>query len=184
MSNEDRDMEYLFVRKGGGWWLKINSIEQFADYCEKTDSRWANEFHNLINSKEFTGHGVNHASEIAYNIGMYGAIRKMTPIEATMNFRNEVLRNQLSALMQYGEIYINSKGGYHFKTGDEDYTQFVRRKKLVFPNYSKNDIRVKQFPGGTHFYAYIGDMEVRDGDVLKWDDYESAYKKAVELVSS
>lgn len=177
-------MDYCFVWKNDGWWLKINSVEQLFDYHEKTESVWSTEFYNLITSQEFGGHGMRHATAIAYAIGQHGANRGMNPIQATMDFRGTVIGNQLDALLEFGEIYINRKGGYHFKTKNDSYTQFVRRKEFIFPDFKENEIRIKRFPGGEHWYAYIGDMQVKDGDTLKWNTYEEAFNKAKELVTS
>lgn len=44
------------------------------------------------------------------------------------------------------------------------------------------DICISQFTGGTHYYAYVGDMQIREGENLKWNSYEEAYKKACEVV--
>ncbi len=175
--------EYLFVYKNGGWWLRINEPKQLFDYYEKTDSRWSDGFYNLITSKEF-GNGENHANSLAYAIGTYGANRKLNAIEATQSFRVAVLSNQLDVLLKYHEIYINRNGGYHPNTsGRKDYSQFVRRKRLIFPEYKESDIRIKQFTGGEHWYAYIGDLQIKDGDIIKWNTYEEAYRKAKELIS-
>ena len=35
---------------------------------------------------------------------------------------------------------------------------------------------------GQHYYAYVGDMQVRGGDVLKWNTYDEAYIRACALV--
>lgn len=35
---------------------------------------------------------------------------------------------------------------------------------------------------GQHYYAYVGDMQVRDGDVLKWNTYDEASIRACALV--
>ena len=176
-------MEYLFVYINGAWCLKINELDQLFDYYEKTDSKWSAEFYNLITSKEF-GSGDKHATTLAYAIGQYGANRKLNPIQATQDFRATVMKNQLDALLEYGEIYINRNGGYFFKTSEKkEYTQFVRRKELIFPEYRCEDIRIKQFTGGEHWYAYIGDLQIKDGDIVKWDTYEEAFKKATTLVT-
>ena len=77
---------------------------------------------------------------------------------------------------------INSVGGYYrYYPTDKEYA-FVRRKELIFPDFKKDDIRIKQFPGGEHYYAYIGDMQVRDGNTLKWDSYQDAYEMALSLL--
>ncbi len=61
-------------------------------------------------------------------------------------------------------------------------TQFCRRKSLVFPNFKKSDIRIRKYDYGSHYYAFVGDMQVRDGDKLKWNTYEEAYLNAEKLV--
>lgn len=175
--------EYIFVWKYGGWWLKINTPEQLFDYYEKTEGRWSQAFSNLINSKEFVKSGKKHADTLSYYIGTYGANRHLNPIQATVSVRTELMKNQLNSLLECGEIYINSCGGYHGKSEDKEYSQFVRRKEFVFPDFKENEIKIEKFPGGSHFYAYIGDMQVRDGDTLKWNTYEEALSKAKELIS-
>ena len=83
-------------------------------------------------------------------------------------------------VMENGETFVNPVGG---KTFSLDYDQFVWRSHLVFPNYSVNDIRIKQFKGGFHFYAYLGDTQLRDGEKLKWSSYREAYDFAVAVVN-
>ena len=92
-----------------------------------------------------------------------------------------VAEQQLDTIHECGAIYINPVGGYHGYSKDKEYA-FVRRKDIVFPDFKKEHIRVKSFPGGDHFYAYIGDMQVRDGDILKWDTYEEAYNQALSIL--
>ena len=55
-------------------------------------------------------------------------------------------------------------------------SQFCRRKSLVFPDFKKSDIRIQKYDCGSHYYAFVGDMQVRDGDRLKWNTYEEAYR--------
>jgi hypothetical protein len=174
--------EYIFVWKYGGWWLKINTPEQLFDYYENTEGKWTQTFSRLINSKEF-GTGTEHADNLSFAIGTYGINRNYNPIQATIGFRYEMMRNQLKYLLESGEIYINKNGGYHCKSKEKEYSQFIRRTEFVFPDFKENEIKVERFPGGNHFYAYIGDMQVRDGDTLKWDTYEEALNKAKEYIN-
>ena len=177
------NVEYVFVHKNGAWWLKINTVEELFNYHDKTESKWSKTFSNLIDSVEF-GRGKTHADATAYAVGFYGSNKHMGPIEAIQSFRSNIIDDQLQALLNYGEIYINQKGGYHFKYNEKDtYDQWVRRKELVFPDFKKDEIKIERFPGGTHFYAYVGDMQIRDGDILKWDTYEEAYKKAEAVIN-
>ena len=65
----------------------------------------------------------------------------------------------------------------------------VYRDKLVFPNYTKKDIRISKWgDGGAHYYAKVGEIEVKEKDskgevVMKWNSYEEAYQKALEYCS-
>ena len=72
----------------------------------------------------------------------------------------------------------------HFSTSDEKDKEYavVKREKLVFPKFDKNDIRIEKFPYGAHYYAYVGDVQVKDGTTLKWNTYEEARRQAEKYV--
>lgn len=176
-------MDYVFVYKNDGWWLKIDSQAKLLDYHDQTHSKWGDLFSDIINSKEFGDGRGGHASSLAYFTGMYGANRHMSPLRAVLDLRDTVVNDQLSALKEHGEIYINSKGGYHFKQKEGEYSQFVIKDSLIFPEFKEDQIRVSRFPGGSHFYAYIGDMQLRDGSKTKWNTYKAAYEYALSFIS-
>jgi hypothetical protein len=88
---------------------------------------------------------------------------------------------EMETLREYGTVFINCVGGH---THGIEYDQFCRRKALVFPNYKPEDIRIKQFDGGNHWYVYIGDMQMRHGDQLKWNTYKQAREAAEELINA
>ena len=180
--NNIQNKEYVFVFFNDGWWLKINSIDDLMNYHEKNDNRWARIFKNIINSKEY-GSGDVHITKDALAVALYGQRRQMSTLDAVMNFKVTVITNQLNDLEECGEIYINCNGGYCMKTPNSSYEQFVRRKKLLFPDYNENDIRISQFPMGTHFYVHIGDMELKENDKIKWDTYEEAKAVAMRYVN-
>ena len=73
--------------------------------------------------------------------------------------------SELKDLQKYGSVYINSAGGHTFGI---EFTQFYRREELVFPNFTEDDIHIKQYgEKGIHWYAYIGDMQLHYGDKRK-----------------
>ena len=55
---------------------------------------------------------------------------------------------------------------------------------MIFPDFKIDQIKIESFPGGKHFYAYIDNMPVRDGDTIKWDTYKEAYDYAATLVKN
>lgn len=175
-------MEYTFVWKNNGWWLKISSPEELFNYWDKKDNIWSQTLFNMINSKEF-GNGEKHADFLTCCVGTYGENRGLSMIRAVSDFAGEVKAQQLEFLLKYGALYFNENGGYHFDTvKKKTYTHFVKKDRLRFPYYEKKDIRIEKFPRGTHFYAYVGDLQIKDGDTLKWDTYKEAYNKALEVV--
>lgn len=185
-------MEYLFVFANGGWWLKLDSIEKLTDYHQKTGT---GKFENAL--LMYLNEG--SPEEILEKLSLEGRIEKMNNrdfkylqgavMQAEKNHGSiidgfrwlnmEIGMNQMEDIRKYGAVYLNSVGGHTFLL---NYTQFCRRKELVFPNYSKKDIRIKRFEGGFHYYAHIGDLEVRDGERMKWDNYEDAYAMALSIL--
>ena len=86
---------------------------------------------------------------------------------------------EIKDIYRNGKTYINQVGGSTFYL---EYTQFCRRNELVFPNFTEDDIKIRQFDGGRHYYAYLGDMQLRDGENLKWNSYEQAYNVAIDVI--
>ena len=118
-----------------------------------------------------------------FNI-MRGAIMQAEKVNGTifdglrcMNI--EMGSKELRDIKRNGQTYINQVSGSTFDLG---YKQFCRRNELVFPKFTEADIRIKQFDGGKHYYAYFGDMQLRDGDNLKWDSYGQAHDVAMDII--
>lgn len=185
--NEDK-MEYTFVFLNGGWWLKVSTVKELAAYLTETDSRWENALNNLLNSKEFTKYGNEHAGAIATSIGFFGANNGLNGLDATLAFKEQIIQDQLSEIKNGNIVLINKVGGYwtlkpEEASGDTKvYSQWCRKKELVFPNFTKKELKIKKFPLGNHWYAYLGDIQIRDNDKVKWNTYEEAYEYAKQFI--
>lgn len=184
----ENNIEYTFIFMNGGWWLKISTIKELTDYLIATDSRWEQALNNLLNSKEFTKHGMEHAGAIATAIGFYGTNRNLNGVDATLLLREQLVDDQLNEIRNGNTVVINRNGGY-FILRDKDlsgdtkkYSQWCKKKELIFPDFKKNELKIERFPMGTHWYAYLGDMQIRDNDRLKWDSYEEAYEYAQQFI--
>ena len=188
------EIDYLFVWDKG-WWLKIDTIEKLTDYYEHVlPTRYEgaiNLYKKILMDKEKSEGVFDYIMRkpIEERIKimqtkdfqfMYMAIRNaekrdnMTFLDGIRAINFEMAESDVKYIREDGAVYFNCAGG---KTFSVDYVQFCRRKNLVFPDFKESDIRVKKQTGGTHYYAYIGDMQVRDGDILKWN------KRAYELVT-
>lgn len=188
-------MSYTFVLKNGGWWLKISSLEELVEYYKNTkgSTKWWNVVDNYIKGKEFNEYKrkrglisnthMPHEKEatLTQTVVLHASNNHQNIMEAIMELSETVASNQMRDVQEYGAIYINRLGSYH---GDSPKMKlpFVHRDNLVFPDFKENEIRVKQFPNGEHWYAYIDDVQVRDGDILKWNSYEEAYKQAKKYI--
>lgn len=187
-------MEYIFIydEESRGWWLKIDSAEKLADYHEKTGtdrygealSMYLHEGHPYeILKKLSPAERIEKMQDINFKRLMCAIMQaekgNCTIIDGFRRLNLEIGIGQMRALEKYGVIYINRAGGYTF---DLDYRQFCRRKEPVFPDFKESDIRIRRFDGGKHFYAYIGDMQVRNGNTLKWDSFHEAYQRAVSVI--
>lgn len=182
---DNTQQKYMFVWKDSGWWLRITTLNELFNYWDKTDYKWHRTFENLIHSKEFTKNGMQHADATSYAVGMYARKNNLPLLNAVAEFAGEVKGQQLDYLLKYKQLFFNQNGGYHFAyEKNTSFEQFCYRDRLVFPDYKKNEIRIKSFPGGTHYYAYIGDVQVRNGDILKWDTYQEAYEYALVYVTN
>lgn len=176
-------MEYLFVYKEKGWWLKISTIQELIEYEQQTNTRWYEAFNSLVNSKEFTKTGKEHASNLAFAIGMHCQNNNLTLLEGVSKMASTVFTTQFEYILKGFSIYINPKGGWHpIHSSEKPYTEYCRKPNLTFPAFKESDIRIKQFPGGTHWYAYIGNIQLTNGDIVKWDKYQDAYEYAKTMV--
>lgn len=187
-------MEYLFIfdKESEGWWLKIDSVEELANYHAKVSS---NPFAGAMEMYLKQGHpydildklDIKERIEMQMNpdfkrlqmMVMQAEKNNSTILDGVILSRLEIGEGQLRTLNEFGSIFINCVGGYTFGL---EFDQFVRRREFVFPNFKESDIRIKRFEGGQHFYAYIGDMQVRAGENLKWDSHNEAYEAAVALI--
>lgn len=184
-------MSYRFVYKNSGWWLMINDLDALQEYYDVVDSnRMAKGWESATNCREFCSKFdlekpdpqplKPHATRLGYFIGMHASNNNQSAMEAIIDIQTRKFQSQAELILKGYNIYINSVGGWHF--GKNDFTQWRDSDKLVFPEFKKNQIKVEKFIGGEHFYAYIDNMQVRDGDILKWNTYEEAYEQACKYV--
>ena len=152
-------MEYTFVFIEGCWYLKISTLKELMDYVKITNNHWEKVLSNLVNSKEFVQGGERHAGPVESSNGLYGS-----------NNGNVIV--------------VNKNGGYFMLDKDKQgvYSQWWKRDRIEFPEFKRKDIRIKKFPLGNHWYAYVGDMQIRDGDKIKWNSYEEAYEYVINTM--
>lgn len=188
-------MDYLFIYDGKSWWLKLTDTEQIIDYHRQTSGRYEGAISLYMKIKQegkslydFMD-GLPHKERIELMESrdykyLHCALIKAEKSGGTLfdGFRGlnmETGMAELETVKRYGAVFINPAGGH---THGIKTVQFCRRKQMIFPTFCRSDIRAEQFKGGKHWYAYIGDMQVRNGDIMKWNTEEEARRAAEELV--
>lgn len=182
--------EYLFVRRERagktGWWLKLSSEEEIIRFL--VENRFFDgdreHFEKIRNALHDDRTAVTHSefgfcTDICRRLygfddvsGSYGMLRAWQALTIVKLFR------------ETGAAYVNRKMGVCGENSEFTQIGFVRKSVLEFPQYHDDEIRIRRFPDGSHYYAYIGDAQVRDGDVLKWDTYDEAYAQALRYSST
>ena len=188
MAGNNLKSRYRFVNiNGGGWWLRIDDCDTLCEYIKDTFGvRKGKVFEDFIFHYDSEDGTLSHAEyEETQGVLMYARRLNSSFPEALNLLYQEVGLNMLHKIQDNGKIWVNSKGGYNAVFDDDMETQTVYRTELVFPEYKREDIRIKQFPGGKHWYAYIGDLQVKgdSGQTVKWNTYEEAYKQAESVIA-
>lgn len=181
-------MKYRFVLIDNGWWLKISTIEELKEYWKQTalKSPFASGLRSFLNCREF-GKPINgesirpHVNTAGLAIGLYSHNREISPLCAAVELETSMYQNQANEIIKGNDVYFNRNGGYH--SGKDKIDQWYDSDKLVFPDFCVNQIKIEKFPMGKHYYAFIDSMQVRDGDILKWDTYEEAYNQALKIIN-
>lgn len=83
-------------------------------------------------------------------------------------------------ILEGSTLYVNANGGYSIHMNDA--VNRYESEALIWPVFSEADIRIKKWPGGTHYYAYIGPIQVKELDTLKWDSESDARMAAMRYV--
>lgn len=175
-------MKYRFVLRDKGtplqgWWLKISTLEELLNYHERTESQIVTGFNRLVGIQKNVGTETAGAEMYIEN---YAANRGLSLAEAVSEIDAGILGDQMGLLLKGYNVYINQRGGWFF--GAKDYSDWYDSENLVFPDFTEKQIRIEQWGGGKHYYAYVGKLQVKDGDTIKWDTYDEAYRQAMTVI--
>lgn len=179
--------KWKFIHNGDAWWLRIEDTEQLMDYIRATDPTRFGESMIRIGNRHLKGESndTHNHSGVEYALE---SLWKLTGVPLDVITGKVMIAchdTYWRLLREDGFLNINSVGGCNsFKM---DIKATVYRDNLVFPHYTEKDVKIKTWeweekkngvsrPTGYkyHYYAYLGDMQIKDGDQEKWDTYEDA----------
>lgn len=143
------------------WLLVLESKEDVIDFHKKAlppkiQLAW-NNLTAVAQGKDHVNNGLSHY--IYWNIEPGESI-----FSATCRSLDRVIADKLYYVNKVGKIYQNKFGGYF---PHHEYLEVLEEfetdgENILFPEYTYDDILVKQWKDGTHWYAYVGDIWCED----------------------
>lgn len=188
MSTE-RPAKYHFVRvtteeepNGGNWLLAADSeeviLEHWCTYCKAVMSEGMQQIIGSIMGT-YRQHYTNHwAGLIRTTLDIKGG----NPMTVATELENVALKTRLDSFRQGHETYLNRDMGVisivkPFLIVEDDWSD-----KLLYPDERELDfsnVRYLQWPGGEHWYAKVGSLDIVDEENRqKWNTREEAEKAA------
>jgi hypothetical protein len=170
--------KWTFFHNGYTWWLRIDNAEQLARYCELTDEeRYGGAMMQAAwHRKE---NKLDHWDGLASEIDMLSRNRQESLLVTAGKLLSDAHYTYFKNLQQFGFVNINRLGGCNSSTWPM--RMIIKKDELVFPMLGRKDVTIKTWewkdkkryayrPGYQyHWYAYIGDVRLKDGDKEKWD---------------
>jgi len=171
-----------------GKMFKISSLPELFEYWQECRANRAREgFSNYVNSAEYaqvTGdnrrsrHHLAHPDAAFIHTHCLGESLKDKPrsvVEVTVEALDSILTGMVKTLSERGTIYVNESGGYFILGSGMEEQALTQVASWVIPG---EEVRFKQWPGGTHWYAYVGSKSVEIAGANKWDTKAEAKKAA------
>lgn len=167
------------------WLLVIENEDDLWNYHETTfgpmvESAWD----NLLQVKNGKAH-IN--TDLGFIINFRTKSVGDSLLVNTAKVLDDIHFSRLNLVKKYGKIFINKRGGYFTPHKDIIVTDeiLLKNKGFRFPEYKESDIKLRQWKGGTHWYAKIGNIDVVDEDGnVKWDTLQEARIKAKEFLKT
>jgi len=177
---------FVKVRREGkvkldyGWMLKLDTIASLLEYHERSEIPAMSEaIAETAGCLQRKTHPIKRLPSVLFVLASVGG-KSVVDIGASLEFTK--MANQAEAIGRFGSIYVGRLGGY-FMGGKEciEY-DYLDREELVFPELAPKDVRIIQWPGGSHYYAKIGNTDVVVGGEQKWDTKMAAENAAAQYL--
>lgn len=169
-------------KKGGFWYFVPNSIDQVQEHFTKVFGQEIKAgIKDKVGAIEVNKHpetAWRHAVDVA---NMFSGNPWLVD---AVNLENQVLHNRINDFLNFGKIYLaNGVQQLGFNESVHEIVEEVECEELVYPREAQfhlEEVRYMQwdvpgYPKGEHWYAKIGNMDVRDKQGnMKWNTKEEA----------
>lgn len=167
-----------------GWYLLIETSSELANFLAVRGPMLAANYADLKQRVSAHDH-FKDLEQHAMALTLLGTddkkeLSRKTCVDDVMLLHDRFL-NPYRDIFENGKhpLMVNKNMG--FRTLDETCRILERRfaDKIEFPHYDEQDIRITRWPGGIHYYAKIGALEVQDAEYkTKWNTAEEARRQA------
>jgi len=171
------------------WILECKDIETLIEHTDKCMDHtiregvqdWFDKTKNSIKLSEDYRYKEHFTTEWAGMCETFAKMRGEHFIQSSATLENKVMQAKILSLFKYGTLYLREIGSYMMHCDGFEITDRMVSETLVYPGYSEKDIRITKWPGGSHYYAKIGKMDVIDehGN-QKWNTHAYAMNAALK----
>jgi hypothetical protein len=159
----------------------IDSLDSYNEYLIILNNKFLISESEIKNIQTFIGHGYSYLTGLSTLFcGTIEEKDKREPILLHLKYlQASVLIGQINSLLDGKKLVINDNGGYFTIKPDEKYKIFSIDNK-----YTIKDIKIKKWWGGKHYYAKVGNIDVKDDDGnVKWNTEQYAYDMSVKFMN-
>lgn len=171
-------MKYVFLYDGHEWVLVIDTFEKLEDYLKWI---WILREDQLKKDQINMARNQHPSSDIMTTCHILAGLKGTTVMEEFLILKQNQRKDMEELLRKESSLYVNPAGGYSSCLAETK--NRYESDTMEWPVFNEADIRIKQWPGGTHYYAYIGPVQVKEFDVVKWDTEEDARAAAMHYVT-
>lgn len=181
---------YHFVKFNNTWYLKPETEQDIVDHFNKICGREFKEGFedfkdNVSIKKDYNGdpylYSRNHSSSIWRHAVETCEIRLkgLSWLQGATSLEKKTFEDRINMFRKGRAIYLRDGLPYYCSLEHPEYEEEKWTEKLEYPyEYQYEDVRFMQWPGGRHWYAKIGNIDITDkyGE-QKW--YDKSYAQEV-----
>jgi hypothetical protein len=172
-------MKWYFFWNGYAWWLKSTDIHQLEDYLARTDTDSFGGTMMNVAYRHMDKNSGDYENSLQQALDILYRNSEQDLLTTTGKFRLDAHRSYFRNLIEKGFVNINKLGGCNACAWPEHIK--ISRDELIFPSFTRKDVVIKtwqnterQIAGYVdrykyHYYAYIGGVQLMDGEKTKWD---------------
>jgi len=173
---------YHFVKFNNTWYFKPETledvIEHFKKFCGREFEQGFNDFKdNTIIKEDYNGekyiYSKNHSSSHWRNaVELTMRIKDQSWLEVACSLEDKTYKDRIKRFIDGKPMFFTDGLPYYPPIDWPEYNEEVWKDELEFPyEYNFENVRFIQWPGGRHWYAKLGNIDIVDKyGYQKWND--------------